>query len=54
MTAPSGSATDYDRAYEKRPDISAQHAERLKARRHMVARYGKARWRARTSITSLP
>jgi hypothetical protein len=42
MTAPSGRVyTDYDRAYEKRPDIMRKHAERLKARRHMVARYGK-------------
>jgi hypothetical protein len=42
MTAPSGRVySDYDRAYEKRPDIMLKHAERLKARRHMVARYGK-------------
>jgi len=42
MTAPSGRVySAYDRAYQKRPEIMKEHAERLKARRHMVARYGK-------------
>jgi len=42
MTAPSGRVySAYDKAYQKRPDIMKEHAERLKARRHMVARYGK-------------
>ena len=42
MTAPSGRVySDYDRAYQKRPEVMKEHAERLKARRHMVARYGK-------------
>ena len=42
MTAPSGRVySAYDRAYDNRPEVEKKHAERVKARRHMIARYGK-------------
>jgi hypothetical protein len=43
MSAPSGRVySAYDVAYEHRPEEKRKHAERVKARRHMIARYGKA------------
>jgi hypothetical protein len=43
MSAPSGRVySAYDVAYEHRPAEKLKHAERVKAHRHMVARYGKA------------
>jgi len=43
MAAPSGRVYDaYDLAYSRRPEVKKKHAERVKARRWMIKRYGKA------------
>lgn len=43
MAAPSGRVySDYDRAYQKRPDVRRRHVLRLRARRAAEKKYGKA------------
>jgi len=42
MAAPSGRVySAYDREYERRPEVKRKHAERVKARRWAIKRYGK-------------
>jgi hypothetical protein len=41
MAAPSGRVySDYDRAYEHRPEVMAKHAARMRARRMAIKRFG--------------
>ena len=43
MAAPSGRVySDYDRAYERRPEVRQRHYARMRARRLAIKMYGKA------------
>lgn len=43
MAAPSGRVySEYDKAYQKRPEVRRRHRERLRARRLAIKLYGKA------------
>lgn len=42
MTAPSGRVyRPYDLAYSRRPEVKKEHAERVKARRWAIKKYGE-------------